>query len=340
MRVTPTGLWAALCAAATLLAQPTAAQTPPPLNGPVTIYVAGTAGGGIDLFGRLLGRHLGQHLPGHPTVTVEDMPGAGGIRAANFLARQAPRDGTVMTTFAGGPVLEPLIGARNPGYDMSQFTWIGALARDVGLCLSWGPSPFKTIEDVRNHVMVVAGTGAGSETDTWPVIINEVLGTKFKVVTGYLGTQETLFAMERGEANGRCILSLSALKAAKPDWITEKKVNVLLQVGLAKSPELPEAPLLLDIVKSDDDRQMLRLLSAPAAMARPFAAPPGLNPTTANTLRRAFDATAADPEFLAEAKQMQADISPMRGEDVQRLVAEIYATPSPIVGRTKKFFAP
>jgi len=268
------------------------------------------------------------------------MPGAGGIRAANFLARQAPRDGTVMTTFAGGPVLEPLIGARNPGYDMSQFTWIGALARDVGLCLSWGPSPFKTIEDVRNHVMVVAGTGAGSETDTWPVIINEVLGTKFKVVTGYLGTQETLFAMERGEANGRCILSLSALKAAKPDWITEKKVNVLLQVGLAKSPELPDAPLLLDIVKSDDDRQMLRLLSAPTAMARPFAAPPGLNPTTANTLRRAFDATAADPEFLAEAKQMQADISPMRGEDVQRLVAEIYATPSPIVGRTKKFFAP
>jgi tripartite-type tricarboxylate transporter receptor subunit TctC len=339
MRGTPIAPWAALCAATLLLVQPTAGQSPPPLNGPLTIYVAGTAGGGIDLFGRLLGRHLGQHLPGHPTVTVEDMPGAGGIRAANFLARQAPRDGTVMTTFAGGPVLEPLIGARNPGYDMSQFTWIGALTKDVGLCLSWGPSPFKTIEDVRNHVMVVAGTGAGSETDTWPVIINEVLGTKFKVVTGYLGTQETLLAMERGEANGRCILSLSALKAAKPDWITEKKVNILLQVGLAKSPELPGVPLLLDLVKNDD-RQMLRLLSAPTAMARPFAAPPGLNAATANTLRRAFDATTADSEFLAEAKQMQADISPMHGEDVQRLVAEIYATPSPIVDRAKKFFAP
>ena len=121
------------------------------LNGPVTIYVAGTAGGGIDLFGRLVGRHLGHHLPGNPTVTVEDMPDAGGIRAANFLARQAPRDGTAMTTFANGPILEPLIGPRNPGYDMSQFTWIGALTKDVGLCLSWGPSPFKTIEDVRNH---------------------------------------------------------------------------------------------------------------------------------------------------------------------------------------------
>jgi tripartite-type tricarboxylate transporter receptor subunit TctC len=336
----PSGLRAALCAMALLLAQAAAAQSPQAINGPVTIYVAGTAGGGIDLFGRLLGRHLSQHLPGHPTVTVEDMPGAGGIRAANFLARQAPHDGTVMTTFAGGPILEPLIGSRNPGYDMSQFTWIGALAKDVGLCLSWGPSPFKTIEDVRSHVMVVAGTGAGSETDTWPVIINDVLGTKFKVVTGYLGTQETLLAMERGEANGRCILSLSALKAAKPDWITEKKVNILLQVGLTKSPELAGVPLLLDIVKNDEDRQMLRLLSAPTAMARPFAAPPGLNAATANTLRRAFDATIADPEFLAEAKQMQADISPMRGEDVQRLVAEIYATPSPIVARAKRFFAP
>jgi len=339
MRMRSTWLTIATCAVAILLLRSAAAEDPQAINGPVTIYVAGTAGGGIDLFGRLLGRHLGRHIPGHPTVTVEDMPGAGGIRAANFLARQAPRDGTAMTTFAGGPILEPLIGSRNPGYDMSQFTWIGGLTKDVGLCLSWGPSPFKTIDDARNRPMVVAGTGAGSETDTWPVIINDVLGTKFKVVTGYLGTQETLLAMERGEANGRCILSLSALKAAKPDWLTGKKVNILLQVGLAKSPELPDVPLLLDLVKNDDDRQMLRLLSAPTAMARPFAAPPGLNAATA-ALRRAFDATVADPEFLAEAKTLQADISPTSGEEVQRLVGEIYATPSPIVGRAKKFFAP
>jgi hypothetical protein len=167
-----------------------------------------------------------------------------------------------------------------------------------------------------------------------------MLGTKFKVVTGYLGTQETLLAMERGEANGRCILSLSALKIAKPDWLTGKKVNILLQVGLAKSPELPDVPLLLDLVNNSDDRRMLRLLSAPTAMARPFAAPPGLSAATATQLRRAFDATVADPEFLAEAKTMQADISPTSGEEVQRLAGDIYATPSPIVARAKKFFAP
>jgi tripartite-type tricarboxylate transporter receptor subunit TctC len=329
----------AACAAAMAWLQASSAQPSRTITGPVTIYVAGTAGGGIDLFARLVGRHFGHHLPGHPAITVEDMPGAGGIRAANFLARQAPRDGTVMTTFASGPVLEPLIGPRNPGYDASQFTWIGALTRDVGLCLAWGASPFKTIDDVRHHTMVVAGTGAGSETDTWPVIINEVLGTKFKVVTGYLGTQETILAIERGEASGRCIISLSALKTAKPDWLTGQKVNILLQVGLKKSPELPDVPLLLDLAKNDSDRQMLKLLSAPSEIARPFAAPPGLDASTTELLRRAFDATIADPNFLAEANAMHADIAPTRGEDVQKLVSEIYATPRPIVERAKRFFA-
>jgi tripartite-type tricarboxylate transporter receptor subunit TctC len=328
---------AILCAIATFLQTP--ARSAESIEHPLTIYVAGTAGGGIDLFARLVGRHFGRHIPGHPAITVEDMPGAGGIRAANFLARQAPRDGTVMTTFASGPVLEPLIGPRNPGYDASQFTWLGALTRDVGLCLAWGASPFKTIDDVRRHTMVVAGTGAGSETDTWPVIINEVLGTKFKVVTGYLGTQETILAIERGEASGRCIISLSALKTAKPDWLTGRKVNILLQVGLKKSPELPGVPLLLDLAKNDSDRQMLKLLSAPSEIARPFAAPPGLGASTTALLRRAFDATIADPNFLAEANAMHADIAPTRGEDVQKLVSEIYATPRPIVERAKRFFA-
>jgi tripartite-type tricarboxylate transporter receptor subunit TctC len=325
-------------AAGFLLAQLTTARSAETIDKPITIYVAGTAGGGIDLFGRLVGRYLGRHVPGSPAVTVQDMPGAGGIRAANFLAQQAPRDGTALTTFASGPILEPLIGARNPGYDMSQFTWIGALTKDVGLCLSWGASPFKTIEDAKQKQMVVAGTGTGSETDTWPVILNDVLGTKFKVVTGYLGTQETILAIERGEASGRCIISLSALKTAKPDWLSTKKVNILLQIGLKKSPELPDAPLLLDLVKNDDDRRMLALLSAPSAMARPFAAPPGLPAGTADLLRRAFDATVADPEFVAEAGKMQADLAPASGEDVQKIVMDIYATPRPIVERAKRFF--
>jgi tripartite-type tricarboxylate transporter receptor subunit TctC len=310
------------------------------IDRPVTIYVAGTAGGGIDLFARLLSRHLGRHIPGKPSVSVQVMPGAGGIRAASFLAEQAPRDGTAMTTFASGPILEPLIGARHQNYDMSQFTWIGAITRDIGLCVSWGTTAFKTIEDVKTQQMVVAGTGAGSETDTWPVVLNEVLGTKFKLVTGYLGSQETILAMERGEAHGRCIFSLSALKIAKPDWLRDKKINVLALTALERSPELPGVPAVVDLVTKPEDRQLLELMVGPAAMARPFAAPPGLPASKAALLRRAFDATMADPDFRAEAAKMQADLAPSTGEDVQKLVARIYATPRPVIERLKRILAP
>src|SRR5437867_1117049 len=154
----------------------------------------GAAGSGIDLYARLVARHMGRHIPGKPTVTVQVMPGAGGIRAANYLAEQAPRDGTAITTFANGPILEPLIGARNPGYDMSSFTWIGAITKDIGLCIAWGATPFKTIDDVKKKQMVVAGTGAGSETDTWLVVLNDVLGTKLKLVSGYGGSEERILA--------------------------------------------------------------------------------------------------------------------------------------------------
>jgi tripartite-type tricarboxylate transporter receptor subunit TctC len=310
------------------------------IDRPLTIYVAGTAGGGVDLYARLLGHHIGRHIPGNPTVTVQVMPGAGGIRAANYLAEQAPRDGTAIATFAGGPILEPLIGARHSGYDMSQFTWLGALTRDVGLCIAWATTPFKTIDDVRKQQMVVAGTGAGSETDTWPVVLNEVLGTKFKLVTGYLGSQETILAIERGEAHGRCVFSYSALKVTRPDWLREKKINVLVLTALEASPEFPGVPAVPDLVTKPDDRQLLDLMVGPSAMGRPFAAPPGLAAGKTRLLRRAFDATVRDPEFRAEAAKMQADLTPTPGEKVQQMVERMYATPRSVIERLKKLFAP
>jgi tripartite-type tricarboxylate transporter receptor subunit TctC len=330
----------ALCAAALALAATQASRAQETIDRPVTIYVAGTAGGGIDLYARLVARHLGRHIPGKPTVTVQVMPGAGGIRAANFLAEQAPRDGTAITTFAGGPILEPLIGTRNPGYDMSQFTWVGAITKDIGLCIAWGASPFKTIDDARRQQMVVAGTGAGSETDTWPVVLNEVLGTRFKLVTGYLGSQETILAIERGEAHGRCVFSHSALKTAKPDWLREKKINVLVVTALAPSPDFPGVPAVVELVSKPEDRALLELMVGPTAMARPFAAPPSLPPGKAALIRRAFDATMQDADFRAEAARMQADVAPSTGEEVQALVARIYATPRPVIERAKKLFAP
>jgi tripartite-type tricarboxylate transporter receptor subunit TctC len=332
-------VWGAVSLAVACGWAPARAQSSDIIDRPVTIYVAGTAGGGIDLYARLVGRHIGRHIPGNPTVTVQVMPGAGGIRAANFLAQQAPRDGTAMTAFAGGPILEPLIGARNPGYDMSQFTWVGAITKDFGLCVAWGTSPFKTIEDAKKQQMVVAGTGAGSDTDTWPVILNEVLGTKFKVVTGYLGTQETILAVERGEVHGRCVISYSALKSAKPDWLRDKKINVLVITALQKVQDFPDVPVVVDLVSKPEDRALLELMVGPGAMARPFAAPPGVPADRAALLRRAFDATMKDPEFLSEAAKLKTDVLPTTGEDVQKLVARMYATPRPVIERVKKFFA-
>jgi len=316
---------------------PAAAQDT--IDRPVNIYVAGTAGGGIDLYARVVSRHFGRHIPGKPQVNVQVMPGAGGIRAANFLAQQAPKDGTAITTFAGGPILEPLIGSRKTDYDSSRFTWIGAITKDVGLCIAWGASKFKTIQDAQRDQMIVAGTGAGSDTDTWPVILNELIGTKFKLVTGYQGTQETVIAIERGEAHGRCTFSLSALKTAKPDWLRDNKINVLTQLAFEKHSMFPNVPLIYDLVSKPEDRQLLDLMIGPSAMARPFGGPPGLPPKIATMLRRAFDATMKDPEFLAEAAKIQAEVRPTTGEEVQKLVGRLYASPKQVVARVKKFLA-
>jgi len=325
--------------AALLAFGPLPASAQDSIDRPINLYVAGTAGGGIDLYARLVARHMGRHIPGKPAINVQTMPGAGGIRAANFLAQQAPKDGTAITTFAGGPILEPLVGQRKTGYDSSQFTWIGAITKDTGLCVAWGASKFKTVQDAQREQMIVAGTGAGSDTDTWPVILNELIGTKFKLVTGYVGTQETIIAIERGEAHGRCTFSYSAIKTAKPDWLRDHKINVLVQIAFEKHPDFPNAPVIYDLVSKPDDRQLLDLMIGPSAMARPFAGPPGLPPKIATMLRRGFDATMTDPAFVEESKKIQAEILPTTGEDVQKLVARLYATPKPVVERVKKFLA-
>jgi tripartite-type tricarboxylate transporter receptor subunit TctC len=305
------------------------AQTLEPITKPITLYVAGTAGGGIDLYARLLARRMASHIAGNPIVVVQDMPGAGGIRAAAFLANVAPKDGTALTMFPGGPLLEPLLGARNPGYDMSQFNWIGSMSRDVSVCISWSTSRFKTLQDVMDREMVLAGTGAGSETDTHPVALNAVLGTKFRVITGYQGSKETFLAMENGEVQGRCGLTYSALRAAKPDWLRDVKVNVLIQVARAKSAELPDVPVVMDLLSNPEDKQVFELLTLGTIVARPVALPPGAPKSRIETLRHAFDLTMKDPEFVADASKIQADI-----------MRRAYETPRAVVERAKKYIAP
>ena len=320
-------------------AAPATAQQPEFAGKTITIYVAGTTGGGIDLYARWLARHMGRHIAGNPGVNVQVMPGAGGIRAASFLNETAPKDGTALATFSGGPLLEPLIGPRDHGYDASKFAWVGAITRDISLCIAWKAGPFQSLDDVKRREMVVAGTGAGSDTDTYPVLLNDVLGTKFRVVTGYLGSKETFLAIESGEAHGRCGMTWSALKAAKPDWIRDGKLAYLVQMGAEKHAELSDTPLGTDLIAKPEDRQLLELLSAGTSFGRNFAAAPGVAPARLEILRRAFDATMKDPAFIAEGGQLQADIEPRQGAEVQNLLARVYATPKPVIERLKKLLA-
>jgi tripartite-type tricarboxylate transporter receptor subunit TctC len=235
-----------------------------------------------------------------------------------------------------GPIIEPLIGKRQASYRMTDFVALGAMTKEVSLCIAWGGSKFKTIQDAMAQQMVVAGTGAGSSADIYPIVLNEVLHTKFKVITGYQGSQETIIAIERTEVDGRCGWGWSSLKSTKPDWIRDKKINVLLQLALAKHPAIPDAPLVMDLVKETADRQMLTLLFGPLAINKPFFGPPRMAAERTAELRAAFAQAMQDAELRAEVVKLTGeDLEPTSGEDVAKLIGEIYATPEAVAHRLR-----
>jgi tripartite-type tricarboxylate transporter receptor subunit TctC len=302
----------------------------------LTILVGGTAGSGVDQSARLVARYLARYLPGNPAITVQIMGGAGGIRVVEFLHAVAARDGTVIAALPPGPLLEPLIGTRKAAYSMAEFTAVGAMSKDVSLCVSWHDAPFKSIDDAKAREMVVGGTGAGSNPDVFPMVLNRLLGTKFKLITGYVGSQEIALAMERKEVQGRCGWGLASVKSTRPDWLRDKKLNILLQFALEKSQELPDVPLVLDLVKDPADKQLMTLLLAPLGIARPFLAPPGVPAERAAELRKAFMAAMQDEELRAEGRKIGLDdIDPTAGDDMQKLLQQIYATPEAVVEQAR-----
>ena len=305
----------------------------------ISILVAGTAGGGIDIGARIVARHLGKHIPGNPTVVAQLMPGAGGIRMIEHMHKAAPKDGTVIGTVAPGPMIEPLIGKRKTSYLMTDFVALAAMDKDVSLCISWGASKFKTIQDAMANQMTVAGTGAGSSTDIYPVFLNEVLGTRMKVITGYQGSQETIIAIERGEVDGRCGWGWSSLNSTKPDWVRDKKINFLLQLALEKNPKIA-APLVGDLIKDEASKQMMTLLFGPLSLNKPFFGPPGMSAERTAELRKAFAQALDDKDLRAEAiKIIGEDLDPTAGEQAQKLLAAMYATPPGVVERLKGILA-
>ena len=300
----------------------------------VDLYVGFSAGGGYDLYGRAVARFLGRHLPGNPTVTPKNMDGAGSLRLANWLYNLGPKDGLSLGTLARGTAFDPLFGSTQAHFDAAKYNWIGSANNEVSTCVLWSASGMATMEDLLTRPTIMGGSGGAADTDQFVYVMNGVLGTKIKLVQGYPGGNEVNLAMERGEVQGRCGWSWSSLKTTHPEWLKDKKIAVPVQLSLTKHAELPDTPLIMDYAKTDEDRQILRLVFARNVMGRPFVAPPGVPADRVAVLRTAFMDTMADKDFLAEAEKINLEINPVSGDALQALIAEAYRTPPAIVKRT------
>jgi tripartite-type tricarboxylate transporter receptor subunit TctC len=303
-------------------------------NGTISVVVGFSPGGAYDLYARVLAKYMGKHLPRHPTLVVQNMPGAGGLKAANYLYQLAPRDGTVFGTFARGVVIGPLFGEG--AFDATKFSWIGSVTDDVNVCLSWHTSAVKTWNDILTKPFTVAGQGPQADPNIYANLVKNLFGAPIKVVSGYPGSNEITLAMERGEVDGVCALSYGTVRTTLGEKIRNKDINIVFQAGMRKSAELPGVPLLLDLAGDDTQRAILKLIMGVQGMARPFVAPPGLPPAHEEELRTAFADTMKDPAFLDEAKRMNLEINPSSGQEVAALVGALYRTPSNVVAQAKR----
>jgi tripartite-type tricarboxylate transporter receptor subunit TctC len=302
----------------------------------IDLDIGYSVGGGYDLYARLLARHLGQHIPGNPTIVPKNMEGAASLRLANYLYSAAPRDGTVIGAISRGAAFDPLLNENGAQFDASKFSWIGSANNEVSVCVALQSSGITSFNDVLTKTLTIGSTGVGDDTYQFPALMNAVLGTKFKIVTGYPGGNDITLALERGEVQGRCGWSWSSIVATRKDWITGKKITVLVQMSLSKHPDLPDVPLVMDSAKTNEQRQIFKLIFARQVMGRPFAAPPGMPADRVAALRTAFTETMKDKAFLDDAAQSKFEINPVGGEELDALVKDVYQTPADV---TKKVAA-
>jgi tripartite-type tricarboxylate transporter receptor subunit TctC len=302
----------------------------------VTVIVGYSAGGGYDLYARALARHMGRHIPGQPTMVVNNMPGAGSVAAANYIYGVAAKDGTVFGTFSRGIPMEPLIGTANTRYEADKFSWIGSISNELSVCALSAKAPVKTFDEAQTKPFTLAGEASGSDPDTYAKLIRNLFGAKLKLVTGYPGGNDMTLAIERGEVDGRCGWSWGSIKATRPEWLSgPNKITVLIQLALERSPELPDVPSAYEKAADQRQRDIVKLIVSRQIVARPFAAPPGIPEDRKQALRNAFEATMKDPEFLKEAKAMALEVEPVGGAEVDKLIAELYATPKEIIDQAR-----
>jgi tripartite-type tricarboxylate transporter receptor subunit TctC len=299
---------------------------------PVTIVIGSEAGGGYDAYGRLAARHLGRFLPGDPTVVPRNMPGAAGVTETNWLYNQAPRDGTAIGITQNGNPYEDLFGNANAHFDPRKFNYIMSLNRFVDLGLVKSDTPFMTAKDAFDKEIIVGGI-QNSDPGIMPALCNILAGTKFKIINGYNSTTEIFLAIDRGEVQGMVGIAYDSVKATKPDWLRDKKARILLQVGLERHAELPDVPTIMEFIKDPTDRDAAELILMRLSGGRPFIAPPGVPAPIVTQLREGFAKMVKDPDFLADAQKIHAEIAITTGEEMAAILERAYKIPKPIVQR-------
>jgi tripartite-type tricarboxylate transporter receptor subunit TctC len=315
---------------------PVAAQTPEQFYDGKTIelVIGYPPAGSNDTYARLLARHLGKYIPGNQSVVPKNMPGAGSFLALGHIANVAPRDGTVIGIGAPTAPLDEKLGTPGVRFKTAELNWIGRVDSLINIVFMWKTSPVKTIADAQRIESTLSGTGAGSTVSIYPTVMNNVLGTKFKLIMGYRGSNEAQLAVERGEVEGHST-SWTAVKVAHPDWLPSKSITILVQFGLNRHPELPDIPTVVELARNDEERAILRAVMNATEVGTAFFTTPGVPADRVHALRRAFDATMKDPEFLAEAERTKLTINPMTGEELQRLVTEVSDLPPDLLDKVR-----
>jgi tripartite-type tricarboxylate transporter receptor subunit TctC len=302
----------------------------------VELIISTGAGGGLDTNGRIVARHLGNHIPGNPTIVAKNMPGAGHIRAANYVFSQAPKDGTTIGSFIPIFVMAQVLGrSKSIQFNPAEFQWLVSTSSSNSTVYVWHTTGVRTLEDAMQRPVVMGGTGVGSYTVIYPTVLNNVLGTRFKLVTGYASTTEIAIALERGEVQGRAGNNFNSLIVEHAAWLKGGKINLLAQVGLERDKNFPKVPLITEFAKTDAQRSILRFFSTDIVIGRPFVTSPGVPAERVAILRQAFDRMLKDKAFLEEARKANVDIQPVGGVAIQKIVAEFMSTPADIVAQAK-----
>ena len=302
----------------------------------VTLICGYGSGSGYDVNARFVARHLGRFIPGNPTVIVRNAPGAASLNAANQVANLAPKDGTTIAIVARGMGIEPLLGGQGVRFEPLKLNWIGSTGQEVSVIAVRSSTGVKTLDEAKTREIVMAGPGLGTDGVTFPNTLNNLLGTRFRVVTGYRSGAEMTLAVERGEVEGRGSWSWSAFRKDGMPMLEKGELNILVQMALTKSPEIPKVPLVMDYAKTEEQRQVLSLILAGQAMAWPVFAPPEVPADRVALLRRSYAAMLKDKETLADAQKLGIDIEPVAGEAIHAMLTGVYATPPAVVARVRE----